>query len=63
METTDRPEVVTEEILLYLNDLRESGITNMFGAGIYLQDEFGLNRHEAKDALVYWMKNFKAGEN
>jgi len=63
METTDRPEVITEEMLLYLNDLRESGIINMFGAGIYLQDEFSLNRQDAKVVLMYWMKNFKAEED
>lgn len=28
------------EILLYLDDLRDSGITNMFGAGKYIGKEF-----------------------
>ena len=45
-----------KEIYNYLNDLRDSGITNMFGAGIYLQDEFGLGKREAREFLVKWMK-------
>ena len=32
----DRPEEVTTEHLVYLDTLRESGDTNMFGAGKYL---------------------------
>ena len=43
----------------YLDDLRESGVTNMFGAGSYLEAEYGLNRNEAKDVLMRWMRNFK----
>lgn len=41
----------------YLNELRESGTTNMFGAGPYLQDEFQLNREEARMIIVEWMQN------
>jgi hypothetical protein len=44
----------------YLNDLRDSGVTNMFGASPYLQEEFGLSRHEAKTVLMSWMKSFSA---
>ena len=42
----------------YLNELRESGITNMFGASPYLQEEFGLEKQEAAKLLTYWMENF-----
>lgn len=48
-----------EQYFSYLNVLRESGVTNMFGASPYLEREFGLNRHEAKDVLMAWMKQFK----
>jgi hypothetical protein len=41
---------------LYLNRLRESGVTNMFGASPYLQDAFGFDRKEAKTALMEWMQ-------
>lgn len=40
---------------IYLNRLRESGDTNMFGAAPYLQEEFGLNRTEARRTLADWM--------
>jgi len=39
----------------FLEDLRESGATNMFGAASYLVDVFGLDRREAKDILLEWM--------
>lgn len=45
-----------KEIFNYLNDLRESGQTNMFGAGIYLQEEFGLGKREAREILSKWIK-------
>ncbi len=54
----DRPTIVTDEHLTYLDDLRESGITNMYGAGQYLEKYFGLSRTKANDVLVYWMKSF-----
>jgi len=43
----------------YLNMLRESGATNMFGAAVYLQDEFGLEKAEARTILKLWMESFK----
>ena len=43
----------------YLVALRDSGITNMFGAGAYLQDNFGLSRYEARDILLEWIESFK----
>lgn len=43
------------QIFDYLNDLRESGETNMFGAGMYLQWEFGLGKGEAREFLSKWI--------
>lgn len=40
---------------LFLNALRESGVTNMFGASLYLQEEFDISRKEASAILVKWM--------
>lgn len=45
----------TRKEFLYLNRLRESGTVNMFGAAVYLEAEFGLDRKEAKRALLDWM--------
>jgi hypothetical protein len=47
-----------QEVLEYLNILRDSGATNMFGATPYIEDEFGLDRKESKRLLSLWMKNF-----
>ena len=54
----DRPEIITDEHLEYLDDLRESGETNMMGARPYLVDEFLLEPAEASAILSYWMKSF-----
>jgi hypothetical protein len=52
-----------EEIFKYLQDLRDSGAINMWGAGAYLEDEFGMTRREAKAALLDWFESFnKQGE-
>lgn len=47
----------------FLNDLRESGKTNMFGASLYLEEAFDLNRREAKTVLMNWMKQFNRSSN
>lgn len=55
---TDRPDIVEDGHLNYLDDLRESGDTNMFGARPYLERVFTLTRHDAQIILSYWMKSF-----
>ena len=57
-ETRVRPEFVKDEHLEYLDGLRESGVTNMFGATPYLVDEFGLCTDVARKVLTYWMHTF-----
>ncbi len=59
MNTTPKPEVVTKAHLAYLDRLRESGATNMFGAGPYLRDEFGLSKEESHEVLSYCMTTFE----
>lgn len=58
METVVKPEFVTEEHLVYLDDLRKSGVVNMFGADQYLRDEFGFTKQNASAILKYWMETF-----
>jgi hypothetical protein len=60
MKMSNKPTGMTEEHLLYLDDLRESGRTNMFGAAEYLTNEMNVPHLEAKAILVYWMKTFEA---
>jgi len=49
-----------DEFLVYLDKLRKSGVTNMFGARPYLADAFYpmLNDKWAGKVLVYWMHTF-----
>ena len=43
------------EEFLFLNGLRESGVTNMFGAAPYLEFEFELTNREARKIVSDWM--------
>ncbi|MDJ0957924.1 MAG: hypothetical protein QNI91_13735 [Arenicellales bacterium] len=54
----ERPDIVTDEHLIFLDDLRESGVTNMLGAGQYIIEKFEVDHDQAQTILVYWMKTF-----
>lgn len=43
---------------IFLENLRRSGVTNMFGAGPFLVQEYGISRQEASKILVDWMNNY-----
>jgi len=43
----------------FLDKLRLSGVTNMFGASPYIQNEFGYDKKEATEILKLWMTKFK----
>lgn len=59
MTTINKPAGLLDEHLTYLDDLRESGSTNMFGAGAYLREEFpNLTPTQARAILAYWMQTF-----
>jgi hypothetical protein len=53
-----RPKIVEDRHLVYLDAVRESGVTNMFGASSHIQTRFGLPYKDARDVLVYWMRTF-----
>jgi len=42
----------------YLEELRKSGVTNMFGATPYLMREFDLEKRHAKNLLIKWMESY-----
>ena len=52
--TTD----LEKRVFIYLNMVRDSGITNMFGAGPYVEREFSVTKREAVALLSSWMNNF-----
>lgn len=54
----ERPPFCTYKHLEFLNNLRASGETNMFGALPYLEAEFNLIHPVAREILKYWMDSF-----
>ena len=50
--------MTTKKTWLYLEWLRRSGQTNMYGATPYLMNEFWLDEKEARKVLVDWMQNY-----
>ena len=50
--------VTQKEIFEYLDELRELGRTNMYGAAVYLETEFNMSRTHARKNLTEWMKTF-----
>lgn len=54
-----RLEFIEDGHLEFLDDLRESGETNMFGASRYLADNYpDLSRNESRQVVSYWMETF-----
>ena len=47
-----------KEYFQFLENLRESGVTNMFGAAPYLANAFSLSKSEARDILLKWMESY-----
>jgi len=53
------PDYIKKEYLEYLDELRESGDTDMFSARPYLLSKFKeLSKKEATQVLTYWMETF-----
>lgn len=46
------------EVNIFLDILRSSGVTNMWGAGTYIQEHFDVCRYEANNFLKEWMQTF-----
>ena len=61
MNEIAKPDELLDEHLVFLDDLRASGITNMYGARPYLMDAFeDLEKEQAGAILSYWMRTFSA---
>ena len=50
---------MNEDHRQFLNELRDSGIVNMFGSMPYVRDQFGLSKAEATTIVLEWMKTFR----
>jgi hypothetical protein len=63
----DNTQVLEDAVKLthyrFLVQLRNSGATNMYGAGQYLEEGYGLSRKEASTVLSDWMNTFDLPED
>jgi len=50
--------VTKEEVFEFLDDMRDWGGINMYGAGPHIQEMFDVSRREARNLLSEWMKTF-----
>lgn len=48
-------EVNNEELIEFLDNLKDSGSINMMGAAPHIQEEFYVNRREAQILLMRWI--------
>ena len=55
--------MLTPEIKSYLDDLRDSGVVNMFGATPYLERDWGMTPKQAKEALMTWILTYGGSKN
>lgn len=54
----ERPLIVEDEHLEFLDGLRESGEVNMFLSPQALMTMFDLNKYDARTISAYWMETF-----
>ena len=51
------------DVNIFLDVVRSSGVTNMFGAAPYVATAFDMPRTEARRILSLWMNNFNEEAN
>jgi len=51
-----------EQYFSYLDELRESGVTNMVDLPVYLRNDFGLDEKDASEVFLAWMDYKKKEE-
>lgn len=47
-----------DAVFSFLDDLRDSGKINMFGAGVYVQELYQIERNKANDLVKEWMATY-----
>lgn len=47
-----------ERMFDFLDKLRDSGICNMFGSGVYLEEMFDISKRESREVVLEWMITF-----
>ncbi len=51
--------VMENTVFVFLDELRESGKTNMFGAVPYIVEAFNITKYDAQRHLIKWMETFE----
>ena len=59
----ERPEIVEDEHLVFLDELRESAVINMLESRTYLISEYGLEIEDASKIVNYWRRSFEERHN
>tara|TARA_R100001510_G_C7655602_1_gene214852 strand:+ start:3803 stop:3985 length:183 start_codon:yes stop_codon:yes gene_type:complete len=48
-----------DEVFQFLDELRESGVTNMFGAASFIRTSFpNVDKKQSRELLSEWMETF-----
>jgi hypothetical protein len=47
-----------EDVFEFLDELRDSGVTHMIGAGVYIVEGYGVDKATARKLLTKWMQTF-----
>lgn len=58
IDSQNYPESITVEALTYMKELQESGVVNMFSSGRHIQQALMVDRHEAREILGVYMKDY-----
>lgn len=53
---------MTQEHADYLEDLRQSGVVNMWGAPEFVERRFGISWEEASAIVSEWMQSKREGK-
>lgn len=54
---------ISNEVFLYLEELRESGEINMYESPRYVAETFDVSKSMARKLVTTWMENYKEKEN
>ena len=54
--------MTTNKYWIYLEELRRSDVTNMYGAAPYLMAAFGMEKDDAVKVLSDWMRNYNRAD-
>ena len=59
----ERPDCVEDKHLIFLDCLQGTGVTNMFGASVYLVRHQDVSRRDSHTILSYWMESYGEREH